>query len=403
VIRIIDIAQNDLRQLLRDRKTFAFLLMMPILFTVMFGFAFGAFSPGGGSDSRLPIGYLDQDNSRISHQLHELLATSKVIRLNEDQARSTADLEQLVSDKKIAAALIVPIDYGRTSLAGKHPRLALIADTTTTAGTTVQADVLATVNRLDSSVSIALSAEQIAGDSVPFKPTFEKSLAAWQEPPIEIAATLSPALKNLQNDGTYNLGLANTAPGVMLQFAIAGLLTAAQVIVVERKTCSLQRLLTTATRRIHILLGHYLAIFILIFCQFLLLVLFESMVFKVGYLRMPAATLLMAISAALCIAGLGLLIGILARSEEQAVIFSLLPMVVLAGLGGAWVPLEVTGAAFQAIGHLSPVAWALDGFKNVIVRGLGIDSVLLPAAALIGYAILFFSLATWRFWVSEER
>ncbi len=237
---------------------------------------------------------------------------------------------------------------------------------------------------------------------MPFRPTFEKSLAAWQEPPIAITATMSSALKNL-DDGTYNLGLANTAPGMMLQFAIAGLLTAAQIIVVERKSYSLQRLLTTATRRIHILLGHYLAIFILIFSQFLLLILFESMVFKVGYLRMPAATFLVAVSTALCISGLGLLIGILARSEEQAVIFSLIPMFILAGLGGAWVSLEVTGAAFQAIGHLSPVAWALDGFKNVIVRGLGIDSVLLPAAALIGYAVLFFGLATWRFWASEER
>jgi len=402
VIRIFDIAQNDLRQLLRDRKTFMFLLLMPILFTVMFGYAFGAFNGSGESDSRLPVGYLDQDNSRISHQLHDLLAASKVIRLDQDQTRSEVNLEQLVSDKKIAAALVVPINYGRTSLAGKHPRLTLIADTTTTAGTTVQADVLATVNRLDSSVSIALSAEQIAGDSVPFRPTFEKSLAAWQEPPIAITATMSSALKNL-DDGTYNLGLANTAPGMMLQFAIAGLLTAAQIIVVERKSYSLQRLLTTATRRIHILLGHYLAIFILIFSQFLLLILFETIVFKVGYLRMPAATFLMAISAALCIAGLGLLIGILARSEEQAVIFSLIPMFVLAGLGGAWVSLEVTGAAFQAIGHLSPIAWALDGFKNVIVRGLGVESVLLPAAALIGYAVLFFGLATWRFWVSEER
>ncbi len=402
MIRIIDIAQNDLRQLMRNRMTFMFLLAMPIIFTVMFGFANGAFSSGGGSDSRLPVGYLDQDRSRISGQLHDLLVASKVIRLDQNQTGSAAYLEQLVSDKKIAAAIIVPIGYGRTSLAGKHPRLTLIADTTTSAGTTVQADVLATVNRLDSAVSIALSAEQIAGDSVPFRPTFEKSLAAWQEPPIAITATLSSALKNL-DDGTYNLRLANTAPGMMLQFAIAGLLTAAQIIVVERKSYSLQRLLTTATRRIHILLGHYLAIFILIFSQFLLLIVFESLVFKVGYLRMPAATFLVAMSTALCIAGLGLLIGILARSEEQAVIFSLIPMFVLAGLGGAWVSLEVTGTVFQAIGHLSPIAWALDGFKNVIVRGLGIESVLLPAAALIGYAILFFGLATWRFCTAEER
>jgi ABC-2 type transport system permease protein len=401
VIRILDIAQNDLRQLVRDRNTFLFLLIMPVIFTVMFGYAFGAFT-SGGSDSRLPVGYLDQDHSRISSQLYDLLAASKVLRLDHDQARSTADLEQLVSEKKIAAAIIVPIGYGRASLGGKHARLTLIADTATTAATTVQADILAAANRLDSAVNVALSAEQIAGDSAPFKQTFEKSLAAWQEPPIAIVATTSAALQNAQND-KQNTALANTAPGMMLQFAIAGLLTAAQIIVVERKSRALQRLLTTATRRIHILLGHYLAIFILIFSQFLLLILFESLVFKVGYLRMPAATLLVAVSAALCIAGLGLLIGILAHSEEQAIIFSLIPMFVLAGLGGAWVSLEVTGAAFQAIGHLSPIAWALDGFKNVIVRGLGIDSVLLPAAALIGYAVLFFGLATWRFWASEER
>ena len=52
---------------------------------------------------------------------------------------------------------------------------------------------------------------------------------------------------------------------------------------------------------------------------------------------------------------------------------------------------------FQAIGHVSPVAWAMDGFKNIVARGLGFNSILLPAAALAGYALLFFVLAAWRF------
>ena len=199
------------------------------------------------------------------------------------------------------------------------------------------------------------------------------------------------------------MSLAHTAPGMMLQFAIAGLLTAAQVIVSERKSRTLQRLLTTATHRIHIVLGHYLAIFLLIFTQFTILITFGQLALKIDYLRVPSATLLVAFSAALCISAMGLLIGILARSEEQALIFSLVPMFVFSGLGGAWVPLEVTGATFRAIGHLSPVAWALDGFENIVARGLGIGSVLLPAAALLGYAVLFFSLAVWRLNVSEEK
>ena len=82
MIRILDIAQKDLLQLVRDRKTFLFLLIMPVAFTLLFGYAFGGF--GGSSDSRLPVGYLDQDNSRLSRKLHDLLAASKVIRLDEN-------------------------------------------------------------------------------------------------------------------------------------------------------------------------------------------------------------------------------------------------------------------------------------------------------------------------------
>jgi ABC-2 type transport system permease protein len=112
---------------------------------------------------------------------------------------------------------------------------------------------------------------------------------------------------------------------------------------------------------------------------------------------MPLATLLVASAAAACIAALGLLIGVLAKSDEQAIIFSLIPMFILCGLGGAWVPLEATGATFQAIGHFSPVAWALDGFTNIVTREQGFTSVLIPVAALAGYAALFFFLAAWRF------
>jgi len=396
MIRILDIAFKDLLQLSRDFKTFMFLLIMPILFTFMFGYAFGGFS-GGNSDSRLPVGYLSQDDHWVSDSLHDLLDGSDVIRLDENVFRSASDLEQIVADGDLAAAIIIPDGYGKSMLKNKSARLIVIADTDSPAWTTIQAEILNLAGRLDSAVRTASIIEQVDRERIPFDYAFEKSLSAWDEPPIAIKETTSPALKESGNEA-----LAHTAPGMMLQFAIAGLLTAAQVIVTERKSRTLQRLLTTATRRFHIVIGHYLAIFLLIFTQFILLIMFGQSVLKVDYLRAPVATLVVALSAALCISALGLLIGILARSEEQAITFSLIPMFVFSGLGGAWVPLEVTGETFRAIGHLSPVAWGMDGFENIVARGLGIESIWLPAAALVGYAVLFFSLAVWRLNASEE-
>ncbi|CAG0947392.1 Linearmycin resistance permease protein LnrM [Anaerolineae bacterium] len=401
MIRIFYIAQKDIVQLLRDRKTFLFLLIMPVTFTLLFGYAFGGFS-NNTSDARLPVGLLDQDSSRLSNKLRELLSASEVIRLDAISTREVADLEQLVAENKLAAAIVVPPGYSRAMLAGKPARLTLIADTSVSAGMTIQTEVAAIANRLDSAAQTATIMERVIGKRAPFEYALERALSAWKNPPIAVEETTSSLLSSeKQNNG--NASLAHSSPGMMLQFAIAGLLTAAQVIVTERKTRALQRLLTTATRHVHILLGHYAAIFALILVQFLVLISFGWLVLRVNYMREPGAILLVACSAALCIAALGLLIGVLAQSEEQAAIFSLVPMFVLSGLGGAWVPLEVTDATFQMIGHLSPVAWAMDGFKNISIRGLGIESVWLPASALIGYAVLFFFLAAWRFRTSEEH
>lgn len=400
MIRIIDIALKDLMQLMRDFKTFMFLLLMPILFTFLFGFAFGGFGGGDASDSRLPVGFLNEDDRWISDTLHGLLADSELIRLHENDTLSASDLDLMVAEGDLAAAVIIPNGYSKAILADKTARLIVIADTNTSAWTTIQAELLKLASRLDGAVRTATIIEELDGERIPFKYGFEQTLDAWEDPPITVVETTSSAVEETDNRAA---SLAHTAPGMMLQFAIAGLLTCASVIVNERKSRSLQRLLTTNARRLHILLGHYLAIFLLIFTQFAILIAFGQIALKINYLRVPEATLLVAFSAALCIAAMGLLIGVLARNEDQAVTFSLIPMFVLSGLGGAWVPLEVTGETFAKIGHVSPVAWAMDGFKNVIIRGFGLESVLVPAAALAGYALVFFVLAVWRLSAAEEK
>ena len=394
--RIFDITLKDLTQILRDRKTFLFLLIMPIAFTLLFGLAFGG--SGRTSDSRLPVGYLNLDNGNISTQLHGLLAGSTVIRLDGTPGRTAADLEKLVGSGKLAAALVIPANYSQSMRSGSPVQLGFYADPAQLSTATVESEMLVASNRLASAVRTARIAEKISSNPASFDAALAQALAAWQNPPIQVRVSSAVSAKP-QNQNV--MSLAHSSPGMMLQFAIAGLLTSAAVLVNERKTRSLQRLLTTATSRFQILMGHYLAIFTLIFVQFLILMAFGELL-GVNYLRVPLASLLVALVSAICIAALGLLIGVLARSEEQAVVFSLIPMFVLSGLGGAWVPLEYTGAVFQSIGHVSPVAWAMDGFKNIVARGLGFNSVLLPAAALLGYAALFFGLAIWRFRRASE-
>jgi ABC-2 type transport system permease protein len=392
----LDIALKDLTQLLRDRKTFLFLLIMPVAFTLLFGVGFG----GTSSSSRLPVGFLDEDGSSTSRRLRDLLAASEVISLEETGGATRTDLETRVSKNELAAAVVVPAQYGHNLARGKRSKLVFVGDPNSASGTLVKSEVLSAGVRLENALRTALSFEQVVGDQVSFEYILKTALDKWKDPPIRVTEIKSELVPK---KGSRMEALAHTSPAMMLQFAIASLLTSAQILVNERKLHALQRLLTTAAARMNILLGHYLAIFVMLFSQFTILILMGSLALGVAYLRVPLATLLVAFTTAICIAAMGLLIGVMAKNDEQAIAFSLIAMFVLGGMGGTMAPLEIAGPTFQAIGHVSPLAWAMDGFKNIILRFMGFESVLLPAALLLGYGLLFFSLAAWRFQRLEEK
>ena len=115
------------------------------------------------------------------------------------------------------------------------------------------------------------------------------------------------------------------------------------------------------------------------------------------YLGRPLATIVLTAVTALFCASLGMLIGVVARTEEQVTVLSLTPMFVLSALGGAWVPLEVTPESFQRIAYVTPLAWVIDGYKDILVRGQGLEAVGTAVLILLLYASVLFGLAAWRF------
>lgn len=404
-MRAIDLAIKDLQQLVRNWMTAFFLVIMPIVFTLMFGFAFS----GGEEDPRLPVGFLDQDGSRLSASLRDLLAASDAIRPVIPAGRDARldRLEKAVHEEDFAAAVIVPAGYGDGLLAGEAVRLQVIVEQSSEAAIPAQSAIQAAAARLAGAVEAARLSSQVyagqagsvdqAGQQAFFEAAVEQALSAWQEPPLTVRVSASGAIAEEGGSEVMQSGFFHTSPSMMVQFAIAGLIGAASILVLERKSGALRRLLTTAISRTEIILGHYLAMVVMILAQLLILVAFGQLALRVDYLREPVAILLLMVTTALWTAALGLLIGTMAKTDDQVTIFALVAMFVLAGMGGAWMPLEYTGKIFQAIGHLLPTAWAMDGFENIVIRGLGLESVWLPVGIMTACAVLLFALAAWRF------
>ena len=415
-MRILDLAVKDWMQIFRDWKSGLFLVVMPVLFTIFFGLVMGpALNPSTEEDSRLPIGFVNNDlQGLLSADIESLLETSSAIRLVHLSREEVSRKNEMVSNGNVAAIVTIPTDYSQDLLKDTPADWKVIVDQSSPAGQTAATAIETAANRLRGAVQIAhLSAEAYAarrgfGNDLIQRQSYllegvRRSLAKWQEPPLSTKSEL--ATGNVSKSGMNGKldGFVQASSGMIVQFAIFGLITAAMVLVLERKNKTLQRLLITPVKRWQVIAGHMFAMFVVIFFQETLLVVFGQLAFDVGYTRQPGAVLLMMIALAFWAASLGLLISALANKEEQVITLSLIAMFVFASLGGAWFPLEVAGKTFAAIGHIMPTAWAMDGFQNLLMRGLGLQSVLLPAGILTLYALVFFTLAIWRFELRSNK
>jgi ABC-2 type transport system permease protein len=76
-----------------------------------------------------------------------------------------------------------------------------------------------------------------------------------------------------------------------------------------------------------------------------------------------------------------------ATTHEQAATFGSVSVIILAALGGLWVPVFMMPGAMQAISNLSPLNWGLEGFYRIFLHGEGILGVWKYA----GWLLLFFA------------
>lgn len=395
-MRILDLAFKDLAQIFRDKRSLLFLVAMPIVFTLFMGFAYrGSVNSDDNPDTRLSLAVVNPEpDSRLNQMLLTRLETSedlKPIHLSEVEAMDA------FHQGDVAGVLVIPVGFMEQAQRGLNPQLTLMAEAASPAGQSLYQLLRGPVSQLLSAVEIArLSADQ-QNEPDEFSPALELAWDKWDINSRLNLVRVEQAVESPTTDWTGGNPYNQASPGILVQFAIFGLITSAQIVVQERKLHTLQRLMTTAMKPWEIIAGHLLAMFALTFLQTTLLVVFGQFVLEVNYLREPLGTLLVAIALSLWVASMGLLIGVLAKGEDQVILFSMLAMFLFSALGGTWFPLEAAGGAFGALGRLTPSAWAMTGFQNILIRGLSLASVWLSLGVLLAYAAAFFGLAVWRF------
>ena len=127
------------------------------------------------------------------------------------------------------------------------------------------------------------------------------------------------------------------------------------------------------------------------------MILLGQFAFDVGYFNSPLALLVIMVSLSLFAASFGLLISVVFRSEQAVVTTTVISAQLLAAVGGAWFPLEITGATFRRVAHFLPSSWLMDSLHGIVLKDWGVGQVLYPMAIVWIWIVVLFGLAVWRY------
>ena len=173
-------------------------------------------------------------------------------------------------------------------------------------------------------------------------------------------------------------------------------LTLASSFLREKQDGTFQRILTAPLPKTALLIGKLLPYYVVNLIQIALMFSVGTLLFNMTLGNGPAL-ILVSLALAAAANGLGLLVAALGKSEAQVNSLSVLLAVTLAALGGMMVPAFVMPGFMKTLSLFTPHAWALAGYHDAIIRGLGLREVLPETGVLLGFAALFFAGALWRF------
>lgn len=395
-MRILDLTIKDLSQMLRDKRSLLFLVAMPIAFTFFMGFAYRGVGGDENADNRIPLAFVDPEPaSRLNKFLFTRLDSSnsiKIISMTEDEAMDA------LRKGDVAGVLVIPVRFSDQVEAGKEAQLQLVADTTSASGQSLYQSLRVPISQLMSAVEVGRISADVQSNPAEYVPSIELAWSQWnEESRVSLVKVEQAVVEEENSDWTGGNPYNQSSPGILVQFSIFGMITSVQILVQEKKSRTLQRLITTNMKPWEIVTGHMLAMFAITFLGTAILIVFGQWVLKVNYMREPLGVLLISVALGLWVASMGLLIGVVAKEEQQVIMYSLIAMFLFSALGGTWFPLETTGGAFAAIGKAMPSAWAMNGYQNILIRGLGLESAWMPTLMLLVYALGFFLLGVWRF------
>ncbi len=360
----------------RQPSTLFFLLVVPLIQTIIFGFALDT------QIEHIPTVVYDQDGRQAGRELIDSFRNTRRFRMIERVWDEQAFHRSLTSGRA-KVGLRIPPDYSERLVQGEQVLVQMLVDGS---DSQVATTAVNTAQLLGLNLSIGIARRK--AETLPTVPARDELGKAVL--PIEIRPRLlyNP---NLESSHFFVPGLV----GIILQLVTVFLTSFA--IVRERELGTLEQLFVTPVSRGGLLLGKLVPYAVLGFIATLIVL--SAMVFVFGVPINGSLPLLLSLTMLfmVCSLGLGLLVSTIAKTQLEALQFAfliMLPSVLLSGFmfPRAEMPLPIYLASFAI-----PVTYFIEILRGIVLRGADFFDLWEPVLGLVICNILILGLSLTRF------
>jgi len=372
-MKVVQIGLVGLRRMLRDRSNIFFVFIFPLVIILLVGAQFGS---GSG-----PSVVVSHDGGPLVEAIVERMADSVVFR----EVESESEVVDAVERGAASAGIVFPDGFDDAISEGRASEIGFVRRPDEPGA--LQPILEAAVAEVTADHRVAAIVARSTGAE--FTEALE-DVAPVRAAGVEVQ-TERVGEELFPDAGQFDVGAA----GMLVMFVFLTALTGSAVLIQNRQLGITHRMLSTPTPTATVIAGEGMARFLVGLFQGVYIVVFSLILFRVDW-GDPLGWILVLVPLAAVGAGAAMLLGTLFRNPEQAAGISVISSIGLAALGGCMLPLELFSPGLRTIAHVTPHAWALDGFADLTYRGGSVADVLPEVGVLCLYAGGLILLASWR-------
>lgn len=364
--RLWAVAKKEFLHILRDPRSLAMAIALPMMQMVLFGYALTL------DVDRVPLVVWDQDSTPASREVVSRFVGSRYFSLAK-KVTSYGEVEGALNRGEALAALIIPAGFARWVKSFREAELQLLMD-----GSDSNTAILAMgyAEAVISSFSKELmmsSMRRISGK--PMREPLVLEFRAWFNEELQSKNYIVPGLI------------------AVIMNVIAALITSL-TIAREWETGTMEQLISTPIRSSELILGKLVPYFLIGLVDVAIAVAMGRFLFHVPFRGSIFLLFLVASVFLVGVLSIGLTLSIVTRNQllasQGAMVITYLPALLLSGYIFA---IQNMPQALQVISRVVPARYFVKMIRAIYLKGLGLEALIVEGALLVGFAVGVLTLA----------